>query len=429
MAGWLFKNLRFNEYVRNFTALAGSEIIAQVILVGVTPLLTRIYTPFIFGQYEFFKSSALLLVVIGFLNYDACIYTSKSGKERISSIVLSAIILTVICLIASVALFLFNDDFVRVSGSEIEEGWFWSLPLYAFFTALTNLMLVVLTKSGSFKLLSRIKIVVSLLVASTQLLFGWLSLGYWGLVYSTIVVQFIAFVLYARPFFREVRSQGHELTKESIVSVLSVHWRLPALVLPGNFLNNVVQVIPVFFLGKMDSQLLGYYGLAKRIIDFPLTFVTSAVQKLYVKELTDEIQMYGTAKRIYLKNLKIFGFVAVVLYIGIFLLTRPIVPLLFGDEWLPAVPFILILGFLFSVRFVFGGLSFIMILGRAPKFALLWQAFFGLAMTGIFVFCIEYGISSINTIFLYSLLGSACYVLYGILSYSVAKSKNLLNVR
>jgi O-antigen/teichoic acid export membrane protein len=426
MAGWLFKKFRFNEYVRNFTALAGSEIIAQAILVGVTPLLTRVYTPLIFGQYEFFKSSALLLVVIGFLNYDASIYTSKNGKERISSIVLSAIILTIICLIASLALFLFNDDFVRVSGSEIEEGWFWSLPLYAFFTALTNLMLVVLTKSGSFKLLSGIKIVVSILVAATQLLFGWLSLGYWGLVYSTIVVQFIAFVLYARPFFREFRSQGHELTKESIVSVLSVHWRMPALVLPGNFLNNVVQVLPVFFLGKMDSQLLGYYGLAKRIIDFPLKFITSAVQRLYVKELTDEIQISGTAQRTYVKNLKIFSVLAVVLYAGILLLTRPVVPVLFGDEWLPAVPFILILGLLFSVRFVFGGLSFVMMLGKAPKLDLIWQVVFGIAMTTTFLLCSELGISPIKTILFYALIGIACYCLYGVLSYRVSKSKGIL---
>ena len=426
MSDWLFRKFQFNEYFRNFTALAGSEIVAQAILVGVTPVLTRVYTPSIFGQYEFFKSAALLLVVIGFLNYDASIYTSKSGKERITSIVLSAIILTVICLIASLALFLFNDDFVRVSGSEIKEGWFWSLPLYAFFTALTNLMLVVLTKSGSFKLLSGIKIVVSILVASTQLLFGWLSLGYWGLVYSTIIVQFIAFVLYARPFFREFRSHGHVLTKESLVSVLCVYWRMPALVLPGNFLNNVVQFLPVFFLGKMDSQLLGYYGLAKRIIDFPLKFITSAVQRLYVKELTDEIQLSGTAQRTYVKNLKIFSVLAVVLYAGILLLTKPVVPVLFGDEWLPAVPYILILGLLFSVRFVFGGLSFVMILGKAPKLDLIWQVVFGVAMTTTFILSAELGISPIETTLFYTLIGIACYCLYGVLSYRVSKSKFIL---
>ena len=194
------------------------------------------------------------------------------------------------------------------------------------------------------------------------------------------------------------------------------------MVFPGNLLNNLVQSLPIFFLGRMDSQVLGYYGLARRIIEFPLQFVSSAVQRLYAKELLDEIEKTGAGFNAYKKNLKIFGFLAVVLIIGLLTMTRSLLPILFGLEWMPAVPYVMILGILISVRFVFGGLSFILVLGKAPKIALLWQIFFAIVMIITFLVCHFTKCSSIITILYYVIVGVFSYIFYGLLSYKVSKS-------
>jgi O-antigen/teichoic acid export membrane protein len=407
--------------------LAGSEIVAQVILIGVTPILTRVYSPAEFGQYEFFKTSALLLVVIGFLNYDASIYSSKNDKERINSVCLSVFVLFAICTIASAVLFVLNDFFVQFFQTKIKNGWFWSLPVYAFFAALTNLMLVALTKDGSFKLISSIKIIVSILGASTQLFFGWLNLGYWGLVYSTIMVQMIAFILYFKPFYVQYKDDFKDFSLKSSKIIMKTYWRLPFIVFPGNFLNNLVQSLPVFFLGRVDSQILGYYGLAQRIIGFPLKLVTAAVQRLYVKELTDEIEKTGIGVNAYKKNLKIYGMIAFVLILGLLTFTKPLLPILFGNEWLPAVPFAVVLGILFSVRFIFGGLSFVMVLGKAPIIDIYWQVFFAVGMTLSFLVCESLEASPFITMLSYVLVGVFSYLVYGVISYTLAKSMKYLS--
>jgi O-antigen/teichoic acid export membrane protein len=407
--------------------LAGSEIVAQVILIGVTPILTRVYSPAEFGQYEFFKTSALLLVVIGFLNYDASIYSSKNDKERINSVCLSVFVLFAICTIASAVLFVLNDFFVQFFQTKIKNGWFWSLPVYAFFAALTNLMLVALTKDGSFKLISSIKIIVSILGASTQLFFGWLNLGYWGLVYSTIMVQMIAFILYFKPFYVQYKGDFKDFSLKSSKIIMKTYWRLPFIVFPGNFLNNLVQSLPVFFLGRVDSQILGYYGLAQRIIGFPLKLVTAAVQRLYVKELTDEIEKTGIGVNAYKKNLKIYGMIAFVLILGLLTFTKPLLPILFGNEWLPAVPFAVVLGILFSVRFIFGGLSFVMVIGKAPIIGIYWQVFFAVGMTLSFLVCEWLEASPFITMLSYVLVGVFSYLIYGVISYTLAKSMKYLS--
>lgn len=424
----VFNKIRNSQYIQNFTALAGSEIFAQAILIGVTPILTRIYSPAEFGQYEFFKTSALLLVVISFLNYDASIYSSKNETERINSVLLCVIVLFAICIVASVVLFVFNDVFVQIFQTEIKDGWFWTLPVYTFFAALTNLMLVVLTKGGSFKLISSVKIIVSILVASTQLFFGWLNLGYWGLVFSTIMVQFIAFVLYFKSFYKQFQDNFKDLSFNTSKIIMKTYWRLPFIVFPGNFLNNLAQSLPVFYLGRFDSQILGYYGLAQRIIGFPLNFVTAAVKRLYVKELTDEIEKTGIGVNAYNKNLKIYGMIAFVLILGLLAFTKPLLPILFGKEWLPAVPFVMILGILFSVRFIFGGLSFVFVIGKAPIIGIIWQVYFAVVMTLSFLVCELFEASPFITLLSYVLVGVISYFFYGVIGYFIAKSKKYLSI-
>lgn len=424
----VFNKIRNSQYIQNFTALAGSEIFAQAILIGVTPILTRIYSPSEFGQYEFFKTSALLLVVISFLNYDTSIYSSKNETERINSVLLCVMVLFAICFVASVVLFVFNDVFVQIFQTEIKDGWFWTLPVYTFFAALTNLMLVVLTKGGSFKLISSIKIIVSILVASTQLFFGWLNLGYWGLVYSTIMVQFIAFVLYFKSFYKQFQDNFKDLSFNTSKIIMKTYWRLPFIVFPGNFLNNLAQSLPVYYLGRFDSQILGYYGLAQRIIGFPLNFVTAAVKRLYVKELTDEIEKTGIGVNAYNKNLKIYGMIAFVLILGLLAFTKPLLPILFGKEWLPAVPIVMILGILFSVRFIFGGLSFVFVIGKAPIIGIIWQVYFAVVMTLSFLVCELFEASPFITLLSYVLVGVISYFFYGVIGYFIAKSKKYLSI-
>jgi O-antigen/teichoic acid export membrane protein len=289
-------------------------------------------------------------------------------------------------------------------------------------------MLVILTKDGSFILLSKIKILISILIASTQLLFGWLNMGYWGLIYSTIVVQIIAFTIYFRPFFIQYSNSFALFTRSDMKSVMIDNWRMPLIVLPGNFINNLTQSLPVFFLGRIDYQVLGYFSLARRIIDFPLKFITAAAQRLYIKELTDEVQTTGLGQMTFRKNLKLYGIIATILFLGIITLTKPLVPILFGAKWTLAVPYIILLGFLFSVRFVFGSLSFVMVLGKAPKFDIYWQVGFGLIITLVFLLSDYLSWSPLQSITIYTIAGVFSYFTYGFLCYKVANSRRILSI-
>lgn len=413
-----------SNFFKNFSLLFGSEVITQVIGIIILPILTRMYTPLEFAEYEMFKSIALLLIVIGFLQYDTSIYSSNSEFECINAWFLCVIILTSICFVAFLGITLFNNYFSEVE-HKVELKW--ALPIYVFFSGMTNLLLVWHTKHGSYFLLSKINIIISLLVSATQLSFGFLNIGFLGLLYSTVIAQVIAFLIYFIPFIKTQFNFFKFINFNSINTLLKDNWRLPFLVLPGNFLNNLVQSLPVYFLGWIDPKALGYFSLARRIIDFPLKSISAAVYKLYVKELTDEINFSGVGIKTFSKHLKLYSIISGLLFFMILIFTKPILPILFGDIWIPAVPYIILLGLLFSVRFVFGSLSFILILGKAPKLALIWQIMYGLVVISVFYIGISYHFSSINIMIMFVISGIILYLFYGILCKKVSYSSYYLS--
>ena len=419
----IFNKFTKSKYFKNFSFLAGSEGIAQILSIIVLPILSRMYTPIEFGEYELFKSTALMLIVICFLQYDVSIYTSKSDIECINAFFLNVVILFSICIFAFLGFSLFN--FLFTNNQKVK--WLWAIPIYVFFSGMTNLLLVWFTKQGNYFLLSFIKILVSILVATTQISFGYLNMGFLGLLYSTLIVQIIAFLIYILPFIKSQIQNFKHINISTIKILIKDNWRLPLLVLPGNFLNNLVQNLPVYFLGWIDSKVLGYFSMARRIIDFPLKSINSATYRLYVKELTDEIILSGVGKNTFSKNLKLYSLISVILFLMILIFTKPILPLLFGDVWTPAVPYILILGLLFSIRFIFGGLSFIMILGKAPKLDLIWQICFGTFVACVFYLGIYYEFSAINVIKMYVISGVISYLIYGMLCKKVAYSSYYLS--
>jgi hypothetical protein len=91
------------------------------------------------------------------------------------------------------------------------------------------------------------------------------------------------------------------------------------------------------------------------------------------------------------------------------------------------VPYAIVLGIFFSVRFIFGGLSFVMVIGKAPKVDIFWQVFFAILMTLSFLVCEFLDASPLITILSYVLVGVFSYLIYGVFCYTVAKSKFYLS--
>src|SRR5699024_12147494 len=65
----LFQKLLENEFVKSVAILVSCSSVSQIIVVLLTPLLTRLYTPEAFGVLSVFISIVLTIFIIAYLHY------------------------------------------------------------------------------------------------------------------------------------------------------------------------------------------------------------------------------------------------------------------------------------------------------------------------------------------------------------------------
>lgn len=404
--------------------MLGGTGVAQVILIAASPVITRLYSPEAFGYFEVFYSTVSILAAVVCLQYDMSIYTAADERQAINAWASTSVVIITVCLLIAAFIGLFKSVFLKITGATIREAWEWVVPLHVFFGGSFTLLMNWFTRQGDFKTISIARICLSCLVVACQIGFGFMGLGYWGLVISTVSVQGITFVVFMILFVKKYGSHLRNIDGEGMRENLVRNRNLPLLVWPGNFLNNVTQNLPAFFLGRIDATVLGYYSLSRRILGVPMSFVANSVQNIFMKEASDEYASTGKASTTYKKNLILlsaFGVIITALIIG---LGSWIIPLAFGEQWVGSVEYIYILCVLYVIRFISGSLSFVMVLGKGPKVDIFWQ---------VALFTLTYSVFSLipadtrplTIILVYCFATSLYYLLYMLQSYSLSKNPDL----
>lgn len=416
--------LKNSEYFKNVIILMSGAGISQVILIAASPILTRLYNPVAFGEYEVFNSAVTLFLALVFLNYDVGIYTERDESLSINALGAAVFVLLSISFLIFVFLILGKNWFARITGFKANEYLEFLIPTYLIFAGGYKLLIAWFIKFGKFKLISKVRILLSVIIISLQISFGLLNLGYWGLVLSTVSVQIITFFVLFFPFLKFYKIELKSISISKIKSQLIKDKKFPLLVLPGNFLNNFTQNLPAFFLSKIDPVVLGYYGLSRRIIGFPLSFISSAVQNIFMKDASDEYNKTGKTQNSYRKNMFIFIIISGVLFVGILTLSDIWIPIIFGKKWSGASKYMLILSIFYLIRFVSGGLSFIMVFGKGPRIDIFWQI--GLFLTSFLSLYlpIKFELSVYYVVLIFVTATSIFYLFYISQSHRFANDDN-----
>ena len=121
------------EFVKNVLTLITGSAISQVITYLAILILTRLFSPELFGVYLLFSSSILILKPITSLQYELAIVLQKKDKDAINILVLSLIILVILSLFLMLIIVLFKQTIL--SFLEIEK-----LSFFIYFIPLSTLL-------------------------------------------------------------------------------------------------------------------------------------------------------------------------------------------------------------------------------------------------------------------------------------------------
>lgn len=349
--------IKKSKFSRNVGTLAAGTIFAQLITLGSSPILTRVYGP------DSFAALALFMAIISSIapgvcgRYEMAIIIAKSPEDSRSFVVISVWTAALLSVLFGVVLFIFYEPILVLLNAGILSKWVYFVPLGLLLFALAMVMRCFSNSIENYVAISRMVVGQALVVMVFSIVIGILNKGLNGLIAATLLGFGFAICYMVYTYWKELCDINPRLNPERRQLALK-YKDFPLYNATTSILDGVTLVLPVFFLIKhYPEAIVGYYALLNRVATAPLGFISQAVSQVHIKKIVDLVKHHIPVQH-YLTKIT-FALLAIVsVPTVIFILAAPsLFAVVFGENWREAGELLVILIPAISIKFVVSTLS------------------------------------------------------------------------
>lgn len=315
-----------------------ANIIAQLVVLLITPLLSRLYTSHDFGQFAFFYAIVGLAVSVTTCRFDWSIPNAKyaGGAVALFQIGLIFTIITSLSttLLIAIAHFVKYTPFIE---SDIGIIAFY-IPLAMVGFGVIELFNALYIRIGSLKLVGTVKIYQSLSNSLISLLCGIAKFGFIGLISSLLISVWLAAVV----FINDKRENKYKIIYASKVRISAMFQRFKseAALSTAVSVTNALSFSATIFLiaNYFTMQELGWYALMQRLALAPVGLISSSIGKSFWTKAASlaRIKAFAELRVLYIRTTYRLCLFIIPIVIGCISAPFVIGPLLGSSEWEPA---------------------------------------------------------------------------------------------
>lgn len=407
------KRIRQNSFIQNVFVLTSGTFIAQVITMLSTMLLGRIFIPAEFGDLTLFVSITGILIVIASLRYELSIVLPKKDDEAFLLLIWS-IFLAGVWSVGAIGLLLILSGWLEPQLSGISIGTIlWMSPVFIFSQGAYQALNYWATRQKQFRRLSISQVFRAAATALTQIGAGVAGMGVFGLIGGLVLGQVVALIVLAYQTLRDdgafMRQNVYTFSTATAISTAKQYRQFPIYSTPQALLNSTSQNIPVFLLAHFfGADVVGYYGLAHRLLKVPSMLVGKAVQQVLSQRASEVYNRGGDL--LSLTNKAILGLLTLGILPALLVvaLGPEIFVFLLGEQWAMAGQYSqwliiwLFVGFVNTPNFV------IILIINKLRLLVIWDM--AQIILRIVAICIGgFLLNDLLSIALYSLVGAVFY--------------------
>ncbi|EME7182949.1 MULTISPECIES: oligosaccharide flippase family protein [Enterococcus] len=351
----------------DFYKITFGSILAQAIIIIVSPMTTRIYTPEQLGNYTLVISIVSLILPVINLKIDTVIITDRNKKEM--AIYISLIIGTIVSIIA----FLFSLFYLKNS-----HGFSWSLLLFLilFFSSINNVGISLANSDSNYSLIGNFNLIKTVIQNFFLVVFGLLKMDVIGMLISQLLGSFSG-------TFRMFKESNFKFSFSSIpnfkttINFIKNNIELIIYSAPAYFINSLSYNILNFFInGLFGATVFGFYSLAFRILGMPLNVISQNFSKVFFKDASDEWNSEGKFTASLRKHTLILLVISISFLVGAIFLGPILFKIVFGSEWETTGIYVQILAPMFAVRLIVSSLTPAFLIVKKQNMELVFQSTF-----------------------------------------------------
>lgn len=304
-------------------------------------ILARLLLPSDFG---------ILAIVIIFINIATIIIqnglsTSLVQKKIIDSVDTSSVFY--LCLGISIITYLCIYYLAPVVADFYQNrsliGIIRVLSLSLFPGVINSIQNAIISRTMQFKTQFVSSLGAGLISGTIGITFAYLGYGIWALILqqltniigSTVILWF---TVRWRPTL--------QFSSERVKILFSFGWKL----LVSSLIDTTYRDLRGLIIGKMyDASILGYYSKGQQFPQLLISNINGSIQSVMLPALSAQQEYSDRVKSMMRRSIVTSSFIVFPMMMGLGMIAEPLVLLLLTEKWLPAVPFLQIFCFSYSL--------------------------------------------------------------------------------
>jgi len=413
-----WRRLGRSHYLQSVAVLGGGTILAQVIVVAASPILTRLYTPSDFGLLALFLGvvGSVMPAVCG--KFEAAIVVAKTVRESEQVLGISLLVALAVSLLAFLGIWFYGDWLVQIIDAGGLGQQVLLIPLALFFGGVLKSFNYYSNRLGEYRVISQSKILAAFISVALSIALGWFGLHY-GLLLGSVATTALVNLWLLYNYRQRLN-----------IKLLCWNWRKKILVrrfrdfplynASTGLLDGLTLALPVFFLSRyFPDSVVGYYALMIRVAMAPLHFLSTAVSQVNIKKVADMVQKHQPVRPYLLKATLMLLIAVLPLMLFLLLSAPPLFELLFGDEWRIAGTYLKILIPGLALKFVASTLSSTLGATGHNRLGALWKVTaFVVTFAAFLVFAPRVGVMEMFVVML--VIDLVLYSFYYLLAWRAA---------
>ncbi len=384
------------------------NVIAQLIPVLASPVLTRIFNPTEFGLLGLFMVITNSFSVIGSARYEMAILIPEKEEEGKNVFALSVLIALITGIVFGGITFFFHDLIIEKLNRPDFSTLLYLAPVVILFISVYQALNFWLIRKKEFRKNAANKIGQTF--AST---FGSVTLGLLGVKYGIVLGYALGWLAINIVGWFQLRSTSFSISGISSAGIKKVFNRYSDFLTFNTFpslLNAISSGLPTFFINLFyTTNIAGYFTLARQVLVVPVSFISYAMSQVFFQRASQNIQKNISIKAEFRNLFMLLGILGLAMFLVVATLGPFLFSFVFGSKWETAGEYARILALSCSIQFVVSSFSILLPALQRIKLISVWQVLYFISICSLYYF----GSRDIHT-FLYSYLAvdTMLYSLY-----------------
>ena len=342
-----------NTFVNNILKMSSAPFVTQLISYVLTPIITRLFLPSMFGVFNLFSSLIGPLNTFSNFSYHDSIVLPKTDTEA-SRLVFGGIVLSIsTSLFSSILIFIIPNTFWDFLGFSLIIKYIWLIPLSIFMHGAnlsfngwnqrkTNYSVIV--NSRIFNALNnKLYIIIAGIIgfsSAKNLIVGM----FFGSISMLVIQSF--------PFLITWRKRNIIFSFNKIIISLKKYMNFPIYIMTSDVIyrlsNSIVIILLVSYFTQSSA---GNYGMAIMLTSLPAIMLGSSISEVFYQKAASEKETVN-ARGLYLIMYEKLVSLSVFFFLSLAIISNELCPLILGENWSDVGIFVQLLCFQVFIEFI-----------------------------------------------------------------------------